>query len=148
MRGCGATDFPPITRKANPMRWINTKPNRTLQLVLLLAPFVLLILAYALGSAARLAENPGAFLSLGSGLSDPVRFWILTVSVGLFIVGLLVYLFRNPALPQAEQHALAWIGAGGFSNFLDRAFRSQGKVALLRRTRNQRVRSPAVPEAV
>lgn len=41
------------------MRWINTKPNRTLQLVLALAPFALLILAYALGSVARLSENPG-----------------------------------------------------------------------------------------
>jgi NitT/TauT family transport system permease protein len=40
------------------MRLINLKPSRTNQLLLALAPFVLLILAYMLGSAARLAENP------------------------------------------------------------------------------------------
>ena len=40
------------------MRLINLKPSRTNQLLLALAPFALLILAYALGSAARLAENP------------------------------------------------------------------------------------------
>jgi NitT/TauT family transport system permease protein len=40
------------------MRLINLKPSRSAQLLLMLAPFVLLALAYALGSAARLAENP------------------------------------------------------------------------------------------
>ena len=40
------------------MRWINLKPSRSTQLLLMLAPFVLLALAYALGSAARLADNP------------------------------------------------------------------------------------------
>ncbi|MEO5805457.1 ABC transporter permease subunit [Devosia sp.] len=40
------------------MRWINTKPNRPLQIALMLSPFVLLVIAYGLGSAARLADNP------------------------------------------------------------------------------------------
>jgi NitT/TauT family transport system permease protein len=40
------------------MRWINTKPTPALQAVLTLAPFLLLLIAYALGSAARLADNP------------------------------------------------------------------------------------------
>jgi NitT/TauT family transport system permease protein len=39
------------------MRWINTRPSRGAQLTLMLLPFVLLIAAYAAGSAARLAEN-------------------------------------------------------------------------------------------
>lgn len=39
------------------MRWINTRPSRGSQLALTLLPFVLLIVAYAFGSAARLAEN-------------------------------------------------------------------------------------------
>jgi NitT/TauT family transport system permease protein len=39
------------------MRWINTKPSRGAQLALMLLPFALLIVAYAAGSAARLAEN-------------------------------------------------------------------------------------------
>ncbi|MET3900726.1 NitT/TauT family transport system permease protein [Devosia sp. UYZn731] len=40
------------------MRWINTKPTRITQIALMLAPFVLLIVAYGFGSAARLADNP------------------------------------------------------------------------------------------
>jgi len=40
------------------MRWINTKPSRTTLLTLAVLPFVLLIVAYLAGSAARLALNP------------------------------------------------------------------------------------------
>jgi NitT/TauT family transport system permease protein len=40
------------------MRWINLKPSRSTQLLLMLAPFVLLALGYMVGSAVRLAENP------------------------------------------------------------------------------------------
>ncbi|APO79304.1 nitrate/sulfonate ABC transporter permease protein (plasmid) [Rhizobium etli 8C-3] len=39
------------------MRWINIKPSRGAQFALMLVPFVLLIVAYAFGSAARLSEN-------------------------------------------------------------------------------------------
>lgn len=39
------------------MRWINTKPSRTTLLTLAVLPFVLLIVAYLAGSAARLALN-------------------------------------------------------------------------------------------
>lgn len=39
------------------MRWINTRPSRGMQLALMLLPFVLLIAAYTMGSASRLAEN-------------------------------------------------------------------------------------------
>ena len=56
------------------MRLINLKPTRTNQLLLALAPFVLLVLAYALGSAARLTENPADKLlpALGS-LTDAIN---------------------------------------------------------------------------
>jgi NitT/TauT family transport system permease protein len=40
------------------MRLINRRPGRGLALVLALIPFALAVLAYSLGSAARLAENP------------------------------------------------------------------------------------------
>ncbi|MGV8854746.1 MAG: ABC transporter permease [Devosia sp.] len=40
------------------MRWINTKPSPGLRTALMLAPFVLLVVAYGVGSAARLADNP------------------------------------------------------------------------------------------
>jgi NitT/TauT family transport system permease protein len=50
------------------MRWINLQPSRGAKLALALAPFVLLIIAYAVGSAARLAAN--ARDKLLPGLSD------------------------------------------------------------------------------
>jgi len=40
------------------MRLINLRPSRTNQLILALLPFVALVIAYAIGSAARLADNP------------------------------------------------------------------------------------------
>ncbi len=56
------------------MRWINTKPNRAMQLVLLLLPFALLVLAYGIGSAARLADNPGdKLLPALTALADAIN---------------------------------------------------------------------------
>lgn len=40
------------------MRWINRHPGRALAILLALIPFALVLLAYALGSEARLAVNP------------------------------------------------------------------------------------------
>jgi signal peptidase II len=67
------------------------------------------------------AQNNGAFLSLGSLLSEQARFWVFTILVGLFLLGLLIYAIR------VAQHtslsiliALALILGGGASNLLDR----------------------------
>ncbi|RWR28037.1 ABC transporter permease subunit [Sinirhodobacter populi] len=40
------------------MRLVNVRPDRTVRLMLGLLPFALLVMAYVIGSAARLAENP------------------------------------------------------------------------------------------
>ena len=40
------------------MRWINRTPGRPLAVFLMALPFVLLLIAYALGSEARRAVNP------------------------------------------------------------------------------------------
>ncbi|GHA13715.1 ABC transporter permease [Devosia pacifica] len=40
------------------MRWINATPTRSARLALALVPFVLVLVVYAMGSAARLADNP------------------------------------------------------------------------------------------
>ena len=40
------------------MRWINRHPGRALALFLVILPFALVLLAYAMGSQARLAVNP------------------------------------------------------------------------------------------
>ncbi|MGO6900454.1 ABC transporter permease, partial [Rhizobium ruizarguesonis] len=55
------------------MRWINTRPSRGAQLALTLLPFVLLIVAYTVGSAARLAENANDKLLPGlAGFADAI----------------------------------------------------------------------------
>lgn len=56
------------------MRLINLKPSRKSQLILALLPFVALLVAYGLGSAARLAENPSDKLlpALGT-LADAIH---------------------------------------------------------------------------
>jgi NitT/TauT family transport system permease protein len=55
------------------MRLINRKPDAGTRVILAALPFVLVVLAYVLGSAARLAENPADKLlpSLGT-LGDAV----------------------------------------------------------------------------
>lgn len=56
------------------MRWINLRPSRTTGLILAMLPFVLVLVAYAMGSAARLAENPSDKLLPGfAALADAVN---------------------------------------------------------------------------
>jgi signal peptidase II len=83
-----------------------------------------------LGDIFRLqyAENPGAFLSLGSSLSPTLRFLVLTLVVGVFLVGALLYVVRTPALSTARIFGLALLIGGGVSNLIDRAFREGGRV--------------------
>jgi NitT/TauT family transport system permease protein len=57
------------------MRVINMKPNRTWQVALAILPFLLVLLAYMFGSAARLTENPNdkllpAFSKIGEAISQ------------------------------------------------------------------------------
>jgi len=66
------------------------------------------------------SENAGAFLGLGSSLSPQVRFWLLTVAVGGLLVVILVLLFTRDDVTRAEAVGLTLIGAGGFSNWIDR----------------------------
>ena len=74
------------------------------------------------------AENPGAFLSLGANLSHDSRFWLLSVTVGLFLLGCLGYLIWNRKLHPIATAGLTLIGGGGISNLIDRLFRAQGRV--------------------
>ncbi|WP_122519578.1 ABC transporter permease [Pannonibacter phragmitetus] len=55
------------------MRWINSRPGKGASLTLVMLPFVLLLAAYMLGSAARLAENPNDKLLPGlAALGDAI----------------------------------------------------------------------------
>ena len=70
------------------------------------------------------AENPGGFLSLGSKLPQPVRFWILLVLPGGFLLLITVWLMVSPPIPQGETFALLLIVGGGVSNLFDRLYRA------------------------
>ena len=70
-----------------------------------------------------LAENPGAFLSLGASLPKAARAGLFTAGIGVGLVLLLIYLFRAVALPWLSFLGLGLIWAGGMSNLFDRFIR-------------------------
>ena len=67
-----------------------------------------------------LAENPGAFLSLGASLPESVRGALFTAGIGTGLVLLLIYLLRVAAIPWLSFLGLVLIWAGGMSNLWDR----------------------------
>jgi signal peptidase II len=69
-----------------------------------------------------LAENPGAFLSLGASLPQPVR-TALTLGVALGLAWLFAYLVRRPGLGWRPVLGMSLIWAGGVSNLIDRLLR-------------------------
>jgi signal peptidase II len=68
------------------------------------------------------AENPGGMMSFGAGLHPEVRFWFLTVFVGVMLFGILLFTLFNRKLTSLQIAALTLIVGGGFSNLLDRLF--------------------------
>lgn len=75
-----------------------------------------------LGDSLRLryTENPGAFLSLGERLPGEWRYLLLTLLVGVVLVGLFVYLLRGKSGDARTTTALALILGGGVGNLIDR----------------------------
>lgn len=67
------------------------------------------------------ATNEGAFLSLGSSLPPEARYWVLTVAVGLLLVGIIAYALFGKSLDAWQVAGYALIAAGGVSNWVDRA---------------------------
>ncbi len=76
-----------------------------------------------LGDLFRLqwATNDGAFLSLGSSLPDGVRFAVLTVGVGLLLLGIALFSIFGKGLDGPQVVGYALIVSGGASNWVDRA---------------------------
>ncbi|MBX2999040.1 MAG: signal peptidase II [Caldilineaceae bacterium] len=69
----------------------------------------------------KYAENPGAFLSLGAGLSPTAQQWIFTVLVSLVLLALLIYILKNlQRMPFMVLIALALFLGGGLGNLIDR----------------------------
>src|SRR3954469_4667077 len=75
-----------------------------------------------LGGAVRFqyAENPGAFLSLGAGLSPQWRFLLGVVVSGGALAALAVFILRSKSLPTAQRIGLGLVVAGGLGNLVDR----------------------------
>ena len=69
-----------------------------------------------------LAENPGAFLSLGGSLPRQVRS-VLTLAIGIGLMALLVFLLSASRLSMLAFLALSLAWAGGMSNLIDRVGR-------------------------
>lgn len=67
------------------------------------------------------AENTGAFLGLGSGMSDSAKFWIFVCAVAVVLFSLLIYILRTKTQTAYGLASLALIFSGGMSNFFDRA---------------------------
>ena len=65
-------------------------------------------------------ENTGAFLSLGAGLAEGPRYWILTILPVIVLLVLLVYTLRSTTLNTWQIIAYSFILGGGISNIYDR----------------------------
>ena len=69
------------------------------------------------------AENPGAFLSFGAGLTPTMRFWVFTIFVALLLSGLAWFTMRYiQKAPVPFIVALALVVGGGLGNLIDRLF--------------------------
>jgi len=67
------------------------------------------------------ATNDGAFLSLGGNLPDGARFALLTVGVGLLLLGIALFSIFSKSLDVTQVVGYALIVSGGASNWFDRA---------------------------
>lgn len=68
----------------------------------------------------QLVQNHGAFLGLGGKMPELARQALLIGGVGLFVVGLLWYVFFSKTANNATRIASAWVAAGGIGNLIDR----------------------------
>jgi len=68
----------------------------------------------------ELVLNPGAFLSLGAGLSPEVRHILLLITAPLLLGLLSLILLRSGALDRRQVAGIALFTGGGLANWLDR----------------------------
>lgn len=70
-----------------------------------------------------LAENDGAFLSLGSQFPAVIKLIILYILPVIAIGGMLFFIFHNKTLTLGQLISLSTVIGGGLGNLLDRLFR-------------------------
>jgi signal peptidase II len=73
------------------------------------------------------AENPGAFLGMGRGLPETVRFTVFAVAVGLALTVATIWMLRT-RLPLPVFLGGALMLAGGVGNLIDRVSRPGHRV--------------------
>lgn len=75
-----------------------------------------------LGDTVRIqyAENPGAFLGAGAGLSESARFWILIVVNALFLSAIAGLVLVKRTMDRVQMVAAALLLSGGIGNLIDR----------------------------
>ena len=73
------------------------------------------------------AENPGAFLSLGSELPEIFRIWLLPVATAAILAGFAAFLLLRTRMARFEFLGLSLILGGGLGNLVDRVLR-EGRV--------------------
>ncbi|WAT01476.1 signal peptidase II [Rouxiella chamberiensis] len=75
-----------------------------------------------LGGSVRLllTHNTGTFLGLGGTLPANLRYVLMIVGIGTFLLALLIYTLTNKRANAATLISLTMIFAGGVSNLLDR----------------------------
>ena len=66
------------------------------------------------------AENTGAFLSMGSGLNEQVRYWVLTILPILVLLYVLYMTLFSADMNRIQVASFTFILAGGLSNIFDR----------------------------
>ena len=70
------------------------------------------------------AENPGAFLSFGAALSQPMRFGIFTALVIAFLAWAAYKLYKDRTMNWAATTGWTLVLAGGIGNVIDRLAKS------------------------
>jgi len=71
----------------------------------------------------QLAENPGAFLSLGATLPESARMLVFALLAPLALVVIAVMFLRSPSTSKAALCGVALMLGGGLGNVVDRVLR-------------------------
>ena len=82
----------------------------------------------------QLAENSGAFLSLGDSLPQAIRTLVFTFAAGIGLLAMFVYLLLRPRWHWLAFFGIAFVMAGGASNLIDRTFAAASFGSQRRRT--------------
>lgn len=66
------------------------------------------------------AENTGAFLSLGSGMNDNLRYWVLAIVPVAVLLYIFFHVLTAKNMHVVQQASFGFILGGGLSNIFDR----------------------------